>query len=67
LWNQKAVVDGGKDITVSMAEILRITTSIVSILQLTGTVIKYLNDFSEASKECSRINPGDQHGQWLFI
>ncbi|MCJ1249850.1 hypothetical protein MMC30_007076 [Trapelia coarctata] len=38
-----------------MAEILGITASIVSILQLTGTVIKYLNDFSNASKDCSRI------------
>jgi hypothetical protein len=42
-------------ILVNMAEALGIAGSIAGILQLTATVVKYLNDVKDASKNCNRI------------
>jgi hypothetical protein len=38
-----------------MADPLSISASIVAILQLTSTIVQYLNDVKDASKECLRI------------
>jgi hypothetical protein len=38
-----------------MADPLSISASIVTLLQLTGTVVKYINDVGDASKDCARI------------
>jgi hypothetical protein len=38
-----------------MAEVLGVVGSIIGILQLTGTVVNYLSDVQDASKDCSKI------------